>query len=366
MAFPRIADGTLVVHRLLDVADDLDLGRADALLAGAGARADLPAGRPGFVDWPDRPLTVGLGPRTLEVAGGPPLPATASARLFAHGVVSMRYEVPLPAGADAAALSALVRRVADDAAVLATARRDADGLLARLAPAMLAPHASGIHETYTVVSARALVPPGRPADVEGPDLARVLLGEPPDVALSAQTVADVTRHRFAYTDADVAVLDWDTAFVLDPDDDRSVADVLEVASAQLLELRWYDAVFERELLTVTEALSRPRAGLAWRFFGRYGRILRRVQHLVVESAEVVERVDAAVRVVGDLWLARVYRAAVERFRIPEGQADVRRRREAAADVASLLRHEASSALGHVLEASIVALIVFELVMAVLR
>jgi hypothetical protein len=67
--------------------------------------------------------------------------------------------------------------------------------------------------------------------------------------------------------------------------------------------------------------------------------------------------------VGDLYLARIHRAASELMRIPAWEAGVVRRRTAAADVARLLRDEASAALGHVLEASILVLIVLEVVLA---
>ena len=59
-------------------------------------------------------------------------------------------------------------------------------------------------------------------------------------------------------------------------------------------------------------------------------------------------------------------AAVERFRIPAWQADVLRRGTAALQVAGLLRDEASKSLAHLLEGSIVALIVLEIVLAFVR
>jgi hypothetical protein len=194
----------------------------------------------------------------------------------------------------------------------------------------------------------------------------VLLGEPASTALSAQTVRDVTRHRFAYRQDDLCVLDWDAALIVEPTGDRSVADVLELANAQLLEFRSYDHLFEQELLLVTDLLRRPRGPLAWLLLGRYGRIARRVQDLVVESAGLVERVENAARVAGDLYLARVSRAAAERFRIPAWEAGVLRRQRAAVDVARLLRDEANAALGHVLEGSILLLILLEVGLALLR
>ncbi len=370
-SFPRIASGSVLLYRLFDVADDIDLDRAEACLAAPppGAETErlrLAGERSGFLDLPERPLTVALGERTVTIEGGTEVVASAHVRLFAHGVASVRYEVPVPAGADVPALAAIVHAAADSAALERAARGEAEALCARLMPALDAPHRSDVFETYAIVFVRAL-DGGATADaVAGPDLARILLGEPAEAQVSEQTVADVTRQRFSYAASDLCVLDWDTAFVLEPTGDRSVADVLEVACAQLLEFRYYDGLFEREMVRVTDVLGRPRAPFAWLLSRRYARLVRRVQNMVVETVEFVERVENAVRVVGDLCLARVYRAAVERFRVPAWQAGVRRRQETAAQVAQLLRSESSTGLGHMLEASILALILLEIVLALWR
>jgi hypothetical protein len=364
--FPRIADGSLLLYRLFEVAEDIDLARAEQLLAGEAARLKLAGERSGFLDLPDRPLSVALGAREVPLEDGTVLRGEATVRLFAIGVASARYEVPLPPGAGSAELAALVRSASDSAALERTARAEVEALCGRVRPALDAPHSSPHFETYAIVLARALQPGASAEDATGPDLARVLLGEPPSAALSARTVSDVTRHRFSYERDDLCVLDWDAALVVEPSGDRSAADVLELASAQLLELRFYDDLFEKELVGVAELLGRPRAAFAWFFVGRYSRVTRRIQHRVVHSVEFMARVENTVRFVGDLYLARVHRAAMERFRVLEWQADVLRRQEVAARVSGLLSDEADSALGHVLEGTIILLIVLEIVLAFVR
>jgi hypothetical protein len=362
-SFPRIASGTLLLYRLFDVAGDIDLDRAEEILAGAGERLRLRGERTGFLDLPERPLTADLGPRTLTLEDGAVLEARAFVRFFGIGVASIRYEVNLPRGTGPAELARLVRAAADSGVLAGRARAEVDGLAARIAPSLDEPVTSPLFETYAIVLVGALEGGRVAADCAGVDLARVLLGEPPAAGLSERTVEDATRHRFSYSGEDLCVLDWDTAFVVEPHGDRSVADVLELAAAQLLELRWYDDLFEKEMVAVAGLLGRPRASLAWLSVGRYGRVTRRIQHRVVDSVEFVSRVENAVRIVGDLYLARVYRAAMERFRIESWVSEVLRRQEVAARVAGLLHSEAHSALGHVLEITIILLIVFEIVMA---
>jgi hypothetical protein len=360
-SLPLVAEGILLVYRLFEVGEDLDLARAETLLRGEGERLRLAPLRDGLLDLPDPPLTVPVGRRPFSAAAG--AEAEVRVRLYAHGVASVRYEVPIPAGAGAAELAAMVKGASEDAGLVPAAREEVRAVAARIAPAVRGPLDSPLHETYAVVQVRSFEGGAAlPAD-PWPDVARVLVGEPPSTDLAPATVEHLTRRRFSWTSGDLCVIDWDAAFVVEPSGDRAVADVLEVAAAQLLEFRYYDALFEAEMIRVTELLGRPRASLAWLSVGRYAEVTRRVQHLVVESAEFVERVENAVRVVGDLYLARVYRAAVERFRVPAWEADVLRRQATAAQVAGLLRSEANAALGHVLEGSIIALIVLEIGMA---
>jgi hypothetical protein len=187
-------------------------------------------------------------------------------RLFAHGVASVRYEVGLRAGGGPDDLAALVRWSAS--ALDEAARREADEVCRRLAPAIVGPHVGGVFETYHVVLATAIEEGASTDRVAGPALARILLGELPEARLSAQTERDVTRHRFAYAEDDLCVLDWDAAFVVEPSGDPSVPDVLELVSAQLLELRYYDERLEEELLGITSLLRGPRGPLGWVRLGR--------------------------------------------------------------------------------------------------
>jgi hypothetical protein len=363
--FPSVQAGRLLLYRLLDVADDIDLHGAEEALRARGDASRPSTAASGLLGERDLPLTLDVGRRTVTLEGLT-LDVDVRVRVFAHGVVSVRCELPLAQGSRAADIASLLRRTTDSGALEQEARREVADLLPKIAPAVHVPHADATMETYAVVFATE-IESGRSAnEMDGEDLARILLAEAPDTALSEQTVAHATRHRFAYGRSDLCVLDWDAAFVLEPSADASVADVLEVATAQLLELRHYDAVFEREILTVAEELGRRRRRPPWRTAKAYRALARRVQRLVVQSAEVVERTENAVRFAGDLYLARVHRAAVDRFRIGVWQASVLRRQQTAADVAGLLHSDATSQLGHVLEGSILVLILVEIALALLR
>jgi len=162
------------------------------------------------------------------------------------------------------------------------------------------------------------------------------------------------------------VLSWDRAFVLDtPEGAADIADVLELATAQLLELRYYDQLLDRELDRMYERVAQARG--AYHILGgrRYASLARQLHRTVVEVTQITERVDNALKVTEDVYLARVYAGALELFRLRIWGATVNRKLAIMRDTYTALFDEAATARAELLELAIVVLIVFEIVFAFL-
>ncbi|MCI0436037.1 MAG: hypothetical protein L0271_20710 [Gemmatimonadetes bacterium] len=79
--------------------------------------------------------------------------------------------------------------------------------------------------------------------------------------------------------------------------------------------------------------------------------------------EVAERIDNALVVTEDVYLARVYAAALEQFRVRAWSTAVDRKLAIIRDTCTALYDEASTARAEYLEVAIVLLIVLEIVLA---
>jgi len=88
--------------------------------------------------------------------------------------------------------------------------------------------------------------------------------------------------------------------------------------------------------------------------------------LVAEVTELTEKVDNALQVTEDVYLARIYSAALELFRVPTVSAAVDRKLSIIRDTYTALYNEASGARGELMELAIVILIVAEIMLALLR
>ncbi len=83
----------------------------------------------------------------------------------------------------------------------------------------------------------------------------------------------------------------------------------------------------------------------------------------MDLTEFTERVDNAIKSVGDFYLARVYLAAIRRFRVPEWRESVEAKLSLIARAYELLKGEVEVSRAQLLEVIVVLLILIEVVAA---
>jgi hypothetical protein len=359
-------DATCIVYRLFDVADEIDLDRAEMLLAGAARRLKLSRERSEYLEIPRAPLSIELGMREVAGQSGRIFQCAAHARLFNFGAVSIRYEIPPIASADAASLAGLVRELEEAADIGRAALEETRRLCERLLPALDTSHTWDGSEMYTVVFTRGIVGTA-PAASHGndPRIAKILLAEVSATPLSEQEIGEATQFSFSYTKADLCVLDWNTAVVVEPDGSRDIPDVLEFATAQLLEFRFYDDLVDEEMESLYAILGKPR-DLLHRLSGKYRKLGRQLNRRIFETVEFIERVDNSLKVIADSYLARVYTAALRCFRVSDWLASVNRKQDLTRQMAEVLAAESQANTSHLLEIIIIFLILYEVLSVALR
>lgn len=365
------ATGWAQAYRLYDVGYAIDLERAARLMPGAEAQRLSPLSAQALsLQVPNPPLTIHLGP----VALGGALAGTAaqlSTRLYDFGTIAVRARVA-PAAGDLPwpAFTRFARDVEQAlhaADPLGPALRSLTG---RIAPAIQRPHVASVTEDYTVYRLTGLgAGDGARAGPGGLDdarLAALLLQE--DQPLSDAARRELLPHRFSYYEDDLAVLTWEHALVLsrEPAEETDIEWVLEFANAQLLELRYYDALLDDALPRMYDDIARARRGVRAVLSSRVTRVLPRLYELHADTTETVERVENALRVTDDVYLARVYAAALDVFRGPVWRAGIDRKLAIVRDAYAMLNGEAQARRNELLEAMIILLIVAELVLALVR
>lgn len=360
-------DGSATAYRLFDIGYTIDLEHAARILGEETRGRSRPARLEAQTfQIRNPPLFATLGERVIRVAGKE-LPAVLSAHLFDFGVCSMRFTVNVTQ----VSWSQLVAfgKAFDASADLVTAlEQELDALAKRLAPAIDRPAIPAVREEYVVFRVYTPLDTDLDGSVRSPfgDEALVPLLLHEDRALSAEARRELLSNRFSYYRDDLAVLTWDNALIVEPRrSDEDVEFILEFANAQLLELRVYDAELDAELPALYDRIEERRR--RWSILSRRFRpLMAETQTRVADITEIVERADNAFKVTDDVYLARIYRAALEIFRVQAWRRGIDRKLQIFRDTYSMLNAESQVARAELMEVIIVLLIAAELLVGFLR
>lgn len=365
-----VTTGHILALRLFDVAYSIDLAGAERLWTahalGPAARARLSATAPKAVRFGVAPLSLELGEVELSLTGQT-VRAAATARLYDFGVVAFALKATAD-GRDMTAFSRLMNDV-QDAIGPGTATETWAALMQRLRGVVGAawhkPNPAIVEEDYLLGVVHAFDSKPKAGELlEQVDFVPLLSGEYRPLSEAAR--GDLLRQCHSYYEDDLVILTWDRAFIYEPRGDSDVDDVLEVANAQLLEMRYYDDVLDAELPRMYDAVESTRQ--VFNMFGarRYAGLARQLNALVAEVTELTEKVDNALQVTEDVYLARVYASALETFRVRAMHAGVERKLEIVRDTYRALYEEASSSRAELMEVTVIVLIAVEVVLAVFR
>lgn len=363
MPGPAIARGSLLAYRIFDVGDTIALDLAEKRMPKA-KRLELGGPLVEGIVIAVRPLEIDMPEcEVIPLGIDRPLQATVSARIYDFGVVSVRYEIPIAPRTTFAELIPLCDALYDSAALDARGAEHVRQLVASLDDSIEKPLVGAEPEGYTIIFVSELEGAvGVEALAQSETVAKLLIGEQSEKALSTATRQDVLRSAFSYLADDLVVIDWNSALVVEPSGSRVVAHVLELAACQLLEFRYYDGILDRELARVYEHVEKaPRI-----FRSPFGALTREVVRRFMELTEFTERVDNAIKSVGDVYLARVYVAAINRFRVPEWRESVETKLGLVGRAYQMLKGEVEVSRTQLLELTVVVLILVEVIAAFQR
>jgi hypothetical protein len=354
-----VQSGSIHVMRFYDIASEIDLEALQATADTAATRIRLQRTEPKAVDFGVPPVELALGKVLIPELG---LAGEASARIFEFGAASItvRLAVSNVAWPEFARLTNAV----DQWAVSQEPWPWLGHLMRIVQPHATRPDVKhDLIEDYLIAIVSSINQPVTTEQLLASDaMVTLLSGETRKLSTGAR--ADLLKNSFSYYTNDLAVITWDRAFLYESEGSTDVADVIEVANAQLLELRYYDLVLDDELPRMFRRVGNARK--RFRILGRsYAKLAHELYAQVAEVTQITERIDNALKVTEDVYLARIYSSVAELFRLRVWNADVERKLAIIRDTYSALNDDATHARAELLEAGIFLLIVFEVVVGLL-
>lgn len=340
----------------------IDLQAAELLLRDAAARGALrDSRRIPHLNFRQPPLRLALDAAPVAFDGFSSS-GTVFVTLYEFGAASVRYTLGCPDLDRLLALSISLERreqLKDDS------RRRVEELLDAIKAAVNRPRLAPVPEDYFVFrpaaeDGAAAVPPGELLARSRHRLAQLLRAE--TATLSEEEVDDALSARIAYRDDDLAIIDWNSAVVVGREVEDVLA-VLEYANVSLLELRWLDDQLDRLIDQSYDKLMHRGPGSRFRrgFPLMPDREARRVAEYQIDGTLLFEAVSNALKLIGDPFLARLYRLAAQRLHLGEWDDSIRRKLQVLDSIYEKMADRASTRRLEVLEWIIILLIALSII-----
>lgn len=353
--------GGILIYRLYDVAWDIDLKKVEEK-AREYKRQGIDRKRfSKAFEFANPPLSLTL--KTFEKnLNGKPYAVNAYAKAYDYGVLSIIFEVPFK-DTGITDFEALARNIEEP--FEEDFSKELDRLVHDLGDALHQVNRSRFVEDYTIHYIRQLNPEKTARDFLGIcDIGNLLLYEEGESFPSKATRDELLSYSFSYSDSDLVVLSWDKALVLEPSGNMDIPDLLEFANAQLLELRVYDDMVDRELDIINERMVTQVSPSIWKI-KRYEELAARVMRTVTDLTGITEKIDNSLKVTEDVYYAKVYASALSLFKVQAWERSIERKISIASRVYDMLYRVISTKRTELLEFIIVILIVIEIVLFIL-
>ena len=311
---------------------------------------------PSHIEYEPPPLRVSHDVQALNL-GGVQARANVDLVVYDFGAISVIYTVPIQG--PLSKLLGLSEELYDNDYLLNDSRFRIEQFIEVIGDAATNTGLASLVEDYVIFSIDSF---DQPFDAEAfsrehaQEVAQILRAE--RRILSEQEVNDALAARISFGIDDLTIADWNATLLIDREGE-DVRAVLEFANVELLEMRYLDQKLDRALDQAYETLSKPSWGLP-RILGAYGADLRRVAELQVDNATLFEGVNNTLKLLGDQYLARVYRLASRRFHLDEWDASILRKLDTLESIYEKISDQANNRRMEILEWVIIILIAFSI------
>jgi hypothetical protein len=342
---------------LFDVSESIRLSRLPALLQTSAQPARLASkpAMPSYVRYQTPPLQVdgdAIGVASIDGF-------SVRIKAFDYGVVSLSLTQPFSGTWDE--LIAAAHRLTGENTLEIGAERVCREFASRIRPALHEPREQFLSEDYFVFSITAF---DRPLSADalvaesGHEIARLLRAELQP--LSQQERDDVLRHRLSYLATDLVVPTWSTALVYDTESGMQGAlEIFEYANSQLLQFRYYDELLNGRLAFIYRELETRQSYNRW-WPRRYTRAARQVHALFIDVNELTDRTENALKLVGDVYAARLLALAHSRLGVTAWRESIQDKLETLDEIYRFAVDQTAMERGELLEIAVVVILMFEL------
>jgi hypothetical protein len=341
-----------------DIGFAIDLNQAERLITSTRESIKHKRRAPQYFEYSPPPLRVTQSVQPVRINETFATDSLVQLVVYDFGAVSVLYRIPLCG--DTSRLLSLSEGLYENKELLSDSRRRVEDLLKLIQSAVSRADVSPFVEDYAIFQVEAFAEPVTVEELttcHSSEIAQILRAESRE--LSPDEVADAMSNRISFGEDDVAVIDWNAALVVDKEAE-DVLTVLEFANVELLEMRFLDRILDNALSLAYDRVSKR--SRRWFQFPSNPSDLRDISRWQVDSAILFESVNNVLKLLGDQYLARLYRLAAQRFHVADWDASILRKLETLESIYQKISDQVVNRRTEVLEWIIIFLIVIEIIL----
>ncbi len=345
--------GSIVILTLYDVADEITLSELPPLIGGMRLSPIFKHTAPEHVRFERPPVIEPLEP--LYLPTGERFEATI--QYYDYGVVSVLLRFAFSGSWEK--LQQLSCNWTTGAVFDDLCRSTVRDKLKRISAAQRNPYSHWLSEDYYIIHLHSV--PGTTSGTGllqqyGKEISQILQGEA--MPLADQERTEVLQGSMSYYPTDLIVAGWNAAFLFDtPAGAEPTILLLEYANSQLLQFRHYDDMLTRELERVYDFVD-TRKGLLYGW--RMRTAAAGLRTMLLDVTELTERTSNALKFVGDMFSARVYKLCASKIGVTAYQVLVQEKLRTADELYDFMIEEFHQARGFLLEFIVVLILMIEL------
>lgn len=168
--------------------------------------------------------------------------------------------------------------------------------------------------------------------------------------LDEKEVEYTMSAQMKYANNDLVVVDWDGAFVFDPNGEyESIVELMQVANLQLLRYRMLDGDLDRRLREVGRVVREQTGQLKIVRTKEVEQAFRGVIAIRSRSIAEFEAIDREIKLIGDWYSARLYELIAKKMRFDAWKIAIKEKLDSLEDVYSIVSENFSMSRTHYLE-----------------
>lgn len=373
-----IKKGRILIYRVFDIAHEVSLQKAEALLSQnwstKGKRIKLSRDPHNTIIMKEPPLCIEIGDETIKTKTEE-FKASVSTKIWNYGALSVCISIQIPENTLWKKLVAWGSYLDDSEEILQVAMNAKEFIVQKIEGSLTRPTNQKVIEDYATYliesleesvedkekNTTSMVEFKDPLDVvKKVAIPELLIGED-EMTLAETTRKNILKDSFQYSKQDLAIVDWNSALILDftkKDIYQDYIDILEFSLTHLLELRLYDNLLDEKLFALYDAIENKKAPLLSNW---YSQLSEEANQIYLEFSEFFEHINNSIKTVGNSPLSLFFRETAREFRFADWQSSIKDKMSSLAQVTQLLQAEVNSRKSHLLELVIILLIMVEVV-----